>query len=421
MKIVFLTEQQFDIFSNNHPLHTLYQSSMYGKLMEKQGYQAKYYGFVDETNNLVGATLILYKKVFANLKYAYAPRGYLINYDDRNLLQEISNQFKEYLSKKKFIFLKIDPPVINNKRDQNGNIVPSQYSNGLVDYLKSIGYSYFGENKFFGTLKPRWNAILKVTGSAKTLFNNFDRSVKNKIRKAQSRGVEIIQGTHNDIEVFYNFISKKHNRSLQYYKDFAECFQNKFEIYFAKLNTESYLKNIKMIYEEEISKNSKINEEIQNNSSIGKPITEKLTNSKITSDKLLAIYKKELLTASKLFETNPQGIIIAANAIIIEKYGVELLIEGQDTNYNLFYPTFLLKWHVIEKYAKQGAIYFDLNAITGQFSNDNKFYGLNEMKLGFNADVTEYIGEFDLIIRKTLYNIYHNTKTINKTMSKQKK
>ena len=151
----------------------------------------------------------------------------------------------------------------------------------------------------------------------------------------------------------------------------------------------------------------------QNNS-----ITTKLTNSKIHSDKLLAIFKKELIQASELFEKNPKGIIIGACAVIIENNNVEFLIEGFDQDYSLFYPTFLLKWHIIEKYAKLGAIYFDLNAITGYFEDNNKFRGLNEMKLGFNADVTEYIGEFDLVINDSLYNFLRKTKIISKKMKK---
>ena len=73
----------------------------------------------------------------------------------------------------------------------------------------------------------------------------------------------------------------------------------------------------------------------------------KLMNKKIQSDKLLTIYKKELITASNLLEKNPQGIIIAATAIVIQKYSVELLIEGQNPAFSLYYPTFLLKWHII--------------------------------------------------------------------------
>lgn len=417
MKIVKLSNEQFDNFSSNHPLHTYYQTSSYGNLMTNDGFEPHYYGFINDQNILIGASLILIQKLFLGYKYAYAPRGFLIDYDNKDLIIDVTNKMKKFLAKNNIIFLKIDPPVVNNKRDKNGNILRSPYTNDLIPFLTKIGYTYFGDNKFFGTLKPRWNAILKVTGSAETLFENFEPSVKNKIRKAQSRGVEILQGNHNDIEIFYKFVAKKHYRKLTYYKDFANCFKDKFELYFAKLNTEKYLNNIKQIYEEELQKNEEINQDIREAGLKGK-ISNKLTNSKITSDKVLAVYKKELETASGLLTKNPKGIIISACAIIVEKHGVTLVIEGQNSAYKLYYPTFLTKWAIIEKYAKLGAVFFDLNAITGYFGDNNKFNGLNEMKLGFGADVTEYIGEFDLVINKTVYNIHKKTKLGRKALKK---
>lgn len=417
MKIVKLTPEQFDNFSTSHPLHTYYQTSAYGNLMSQDGFEPHYYGFTNDQNILIGASLILIQKLFLGYKYGYAPRGFLIDYDNKDLIIDTTNKMKKFLAKNSIIFLKIDPPVVNNKRDKNGNILRSPYTNDLIPFLSKIGYTYFGDNKFFGTLKPRWNAILKVTGSSQTLFENIEPNIKNKIRKAASRGVEILQGNHGDIEIFYKFIAKKHYRKLNYYKKFAECFGNNFELYFAKLNTEAYLTNIKLIYEQELQKNEEINREIQE-AGLQHKISNKLTNSKITSDKVLAIYKKELETASNLFSKNPQGIIIGASAIIIEKHGVELVIEGQNPTYKLFYPTFLLKWFIIEKYAKLGAVYFDLNAITGYFDSSNKFQGLNEMKLGFGAEVTEYIGEFDLVINKTIYKIHKKTKLGKKAIKK---
>ena len=82
---------------------------------------------------------------------------------------------------------------------------------------------------------------------------------------------------------------------------------------------------------------------------------------------------------------------------------------------------FYNKWFVIEKYSKIGAVYFDLNAITGNFTNDNKFKGLNEMKLGYGADVYEYVGEFDLVINKTIYRLHKKLGLGRKKVRKQKK
>lgn len=415
MKMVFLTPEQFDTFSYNHPLHSFYQTTMYGNLMTKYNYKVEYFGFIDGSNKLVAASLILSQKAFGNHLYGYAPRGFLVDYDNKNLVKEITDLFKNYFDKRKYVFLKIDPIVVNNKRDHDGNIIPSPYSNDLIPYLKSIGYAYFGENRFFGTLKPRWNAVLKITGSTPSLFKNFDNQVRNKIRKAQSRGIEIFQGNTNDIKNFYEFVSKKHYRKLDYYQNFAMCFKDKFEIYFAKLNPQIYLVNVKKLYELELTKNENLNNEVQektNNNSVN----EKLMNTKLYSDKLLSIYKKELEFASELFDKKPNGIVIGATAIVLDKNGIELLIEGQNSEYGLYYPLYLLKWHILDKYAKKGAIYFDLNAITGYFGDNSRYRGLNETKLGFNAEVTEYIGEFDLIIKRKAYEFYCKGKFWNKKM-----
>ena len=150
-------------------------------------------------------------------------------------------------------------------------------------------------------------------------------------------------------------------------------------------------------------------------------ITNKLMNTKITSDKLLDTYKKELIFASDLFAKNPSGIIIGATAIILDKNGVELLIEGQNSDYALYYPNYLTKWYIIEKYAKKGAIYFDLNAITGYFADDSKYKGLNEMKLGYGAEVTEYIGEFDLVIKENAYKLYCKSKLFRNLIKRKTK
>ena len=52
----------------------------------------------------------------------------------------------------------------------------------------------------------------------------------------------------------------------------------------------------------------------------------------------------------------------------------------------------------------------DLNAISGDFTNNNRYRGLNESKLGYNAEAVEYIGEFNLIVNKPMYALYRNTK-----------
>ena len=53
--------------------------------------------------------------------------------------------------------------------------------------------------------------------------------------------------------------------------------------------------------------------------------------------------------------------------------------------------------------------YFNLDGIVGDFENQNEYSGLNESKLGFNATVTEYIGEFDIVLNSFACNLYKKT------------
>ena len=61
---------------------------------------------------------------------------------------------------------------------------------------------------------------------------------------------------------------------------------------------------------------------------------------------------------------------------------------------------------MIQDYNDRGFKYINLNGIVGDFENENEYSGLNEMKLGFNSIITEYIGEFDIILNNFSYNLY---------------
>ena len=63
---------------------------------------------------------------------------------------------------------------------------------------------------------------------------------------------------------------------------------------------------------------------------------------------------------------------------------------------------------MISDYQNEKLKYFNLGAISGNFDKKSKYAGLNESKLGFNSTVTEYIGEYDIILNNFKYGIYKN-------------
>lgn len=406
MKIVNISKQEFDKSSFSHPLHSFYQTSMYGNLMKNYKYKVSYYGFLDEkTNTLLGVTMMLTKNLLLGYKYGYCPRGFLIDYNDEKLIDEITNELKIHFKPRNYIFIKIDPLIIKNKLSKTGDVLPSVYTSNLDIILTNKGYYYYDRK----TLKPRFNGLLKVTGSSETIFKKLDSKTKEKITIAKSSGIEIFKGTNNDIEKFYALIKNKQKNNLKFYQNLSACYQNSFEIYFAKIKPYKYLENVKRLYNIEVQNYETISNDILEKKKLGLSYDEKIKIYKETEEKIEK-YRLCINEAQELINNKVEEKVIATCAIILDKYWIEFLIEQEQKEYSKFNSLYLLKWYIIEKYAKQGAIYFDLNGLKGKFSDDN-FYERNKTNLDFNTDITEYIGEFDLVLNENIYKIY---KKINK-------
>lgn len=406
MKIITLSEEQFNEFSYSHKYSNLYQTTNYAKVMKQEGYDYHLLGFTNNSNDLIGATMILFKKVLLNYKIAYAPFGFLIDYSNNDLMEEITNKLRTLLIKQKFISLKINPNIHCSERDKKGNIITyNPEMNDILEILQKNGYVHSGFNNFFENEKPRWNAILKLTASNENLYKDLSKQTRNKINKAIRYGVETYEGTQENIDILYEFIKKKHKKSLNHYRNILIEFKEDAKVYLAKINTQKYISQSKNAYEKELEINEQYNDALQEKSRIGADITTIITK-KMESDKRLANFQKNLIEATNYFGKYPNGLIIGGLLAIKHKEGMNLIIEGFNQKYRKFNSNYLLKWNIIQELNLNEYRYFNLNGIVGEFKEKNKYSGLNEMKLGYHASAVEYIGEFELVINKVIYNIY---------------
>ena len=418
MAIRELDRKEFDEYAFKHPYRSFYQTSQYGTLMSKHGYSPLYLG-LDEGGEIRASALILVKTQ-AGIKLGYSPRGFLIDFNDYQLVDDFTHNLKEYLARIGIVNLLIDPHVTHLERDKNGKPIASRQKGvNISESLKRIGYQHMGFNLYFENLKPRWNMVLKTEQTPIEVFNSFEKQTRTKIRNSLRKGVEVYKGNKNDLKMFYQMINKKHTRKYDYYLDMYDIFGrfNMFDVYFARINTEVFLKNSKLLYEHELQRNSRLAEALQKNIRKQKDKV-KLVNKKMESDKLLNSYKDDIIFGTKLYRDS-KYIIVASNAII--KYGNEIffLIDGINFKFKNFNANHLLKWKIIEEYRNKGYTKFHLNGITGDFTRKNKYNGLFIFKKGFNAKVTEYIGEYSLVINKAKYGLYKSFKPLTKLSFKK--
>ena len=406
MKVVKLSAAQFDKFASNHRYRNYFQTSMYGNVMAKFGYSIQYLGIVNENNKLIGATLLIYKEIFMKNKMAYAPRGILFNYEDTERLEEAIDVLKRVLAKQSFMLLRIDPYIPLTIRNSEGNIMNvNNKGNNIISSLKQAGFSYKGKTLYFETEKPRWEALITLRRDLNEIFARLDKRVRNKIRKAVNRGIIVRRDPDRSINKLYQFVGKKERKPLAYYKEIKNQFDSDIDVYYARIKTETFLINSRRNYEKEQEYNDKLAERIQDMSLDPKERSTYL-NKKMQSDQLITTYKANLLKATEILKQNPDGLIIAGAMIIKYDDAAFIFTEGMDENYSNLNALYLLKWQLINDYFQRGYKYINLNGITGQFDKRNKYSGLNESKLGFDSTITEYIGEFDIILNNFTYNLY---------------
>lgn len=404
MYIKELTNNEFEMFTKNFPINSLFQTKEYAFVMNHQGYESKFIGLIDN-NKIIAASLIIIEK-HHGYSYAYAPRGFLINYNDENLYNIFNEEMKKFLGEKGIAAVKLSPIIVKNIFDCDKNNYYNNANYGYIyDYIKRLDYHHYGYNNFFEAQRPRFEAVIDLSIGEEKLFNNISKSYRTKIRSAQKNGVYITKGNKDDINILYEQVKNKYPRNLKYLSDMYDVFgkENKADLYIAKLDTKKYLINSQNKYENTYSISQNINYKLSKQQS-----SFKLISNKMQVDNNLENYKLKLVNATKLIKDYPNGIDLATILVIKDKNQVHMIIDGYDTKYRNLNAKHLLLWELIKKYSNEGYKLFNLGGVSNIFIKDNKYSGLNDFKINFGAYFVEYMGDLEVITNNKLYFMHNN-------------
>ena len=288
-----------------------------------------------------------------------------------------------------------------------------------LEFLTSLDYYHLGFNNLFESFKPRYDAIIDLNKPITTLFGNMNKNFKTKVKGADKNGIRIIKGNENDLDYLYDQVKNKYPRDKKYFENVLYFFKkrNMIDYFYAKLDTNAYLINVQKRYQKQIEICNKLNNKLFKN--VGKNNT-KIINNKIFQENKLNELKNELVYATKLLKESPDGVILATMLITKYRDEVHILMDGYNKDFKRFNAKHLLTWKLLEKYSKEKYKRFNLGGMTNPNINNNKYNGLNEFKLSFNARCVEYIGDLELITSPAIYNLYRNSKPIRYILKKDK-
>ena len=410
MEIKLLTNSEFLEFSKKFQPSSIYQTIEYAFTMQQQGYEAMFVGLMDGIY-LKAASLILVNKI-NGFKYGVAPRGFLIDYNDDELVANFTRLIKKFLGKRDIVAVKVNPMIIRKIYNSSGRCIFSNNTYELTyQKLVKLGYFHLGYNNYFEALKPRFEARINLDLNYIQLFGNMDKSTRNKIRKANRDGIKVYHGEKEDLKYLYLQTKDKYPRNLDYFSSLYDYFDKDglIDFYYSKLDTTEYLKYTQNKYTEYLSKSKELSHLLLNNDKS----SNKTISKKIFYDQNVVKYRNQLAEATDYLKKYPNGIVISSALVIKWQDEVYVVMDGYDDNYKKFGAKQLLFWKLIGRYAKLGFKKLNLGGVSNINKPDNKYKGLNEFKMSFHSNIIEYIGDFELITNNPLYFMYKNSFIFN--------
>lgn len=391
MHIKELTIEEFNAYCKNSPLHNYKQSMEYARFMGENHFTYDYIGLVNENGKIEAASLILIKKIAFNMRYGYAPKGFLINYYDTNLIKRFIIELKEFYLKKNVVFIKINPEIVVGEININTLKIEENTNKQLKKDLVKLGFNKLKDNLYFESMEPRFNAYINLKNSKK---NKFSKTNRNKVNNAKRKGLTFIKGTSNEFTDFLKLVDK--NKTL-YYRKLYDIFSktDDIDLFLIKVDFEEFIKKSEKKYEEEENRNNLLNEILHRSHKKSD------LNKKMASDVLLVTLKNEIIKSTENLQKF-NNVIVAGALVIKYENRAHIVLSKYIKDFSYLNANYLL-YNEIINYYKDKLDYLDIGGISGDLSKTNPYAGLNRFKFGFNPNIYEYIGEYDLVLNKMNY------------------
>ena len=400
-----IEKERYEEFVKKHPKSHFLQSYAWGEFAKKEKNLTPHYvGLENDKHQLVAAALLLEKHLPLGYCYLYAPRGYVIDFKDYELLKIFTEEIKKYAKKKKAIFVKIDPDIIYHEEDCNQEVIIEK-DDQAYQSLKKLGYRHLGFTKNFETMQPRYSFRIDLTKPWEEVEKNFSKTTKQRIKKAEDLLVDVKIGTDKDINTFYQLMILTETR-----KDFVthneKYYQSLYKIWNQDNECNLFLGSVDL--DKIIKKQTELKQEITEE--LTKFDHENLSKSEKSKKNELEKRKDKLETDIQKYQQAQKeyGTNITLSAHFIIEYGDKawVLYAG---NHNILTDTYTnyktYEQHIKYYYEKKIKTYDQFGTI-GDLRKENPLLGLHEFKKKFGGNYVEFTGEFDLVLNKPMYFVF---------------
>lgn len=381
-----LSEKEYQEFWENTPNNHFMQSYEWGQACKKNRDQIPcYVGLKNDKDEIVAAALLLKKKTPLNMCYFYAPRGFTMNFEDNKVLTEFTNGLKNYLKEENAIYLKLDPPLMYQEVNTEGEKVENGKNNYVIfNNFLNLGYKHKGFNKLYEGNQPRYTfrTYYNKYNSFDEVEKTFSKSFSKPLKRSYNYDIEIYQS--DEVKTFHELIKLISDKD-----GFNEYSFDYYNNVFEELNKKGYIK----VYNVTI-----------NPSKLIEKFTKELETEKKEERK--AKIQKDIEYFTELSKNHKEEYTCASLICTYSATGAWSLYIGNDEVATYTGTVNRLYYEFMKDAYDNGYEYADLFGVVGDPKTKYKnLAGIFEYKRKIGGDLIEFIGEFDLVNKPFWYNV----------------
>ena len=407
MKFVNLTSEEFEQFTSENFSHYTQSSIHYSNRLKTKG-DVHLVGVKDDQEDVIAACLLTEARSLKFFKYFYTHRGPVMDFNNLVLVRFFFKSLTAYLKKHNCLYVLVDPYVLENLRQPNGEIIESFDNRALIKTMEELGYKHQGYTVGYDTMSQiRWLSVLNLKDKSEDqLLKEMDYQTRRNIKKTYEMGVKVktlpIEETNTFFELF-KMAEEKHGfkfREEPYFVEMQKTYEDHAMLKLAYIDLQDYLDTLQ-------TKHQNLNQQLKD---VEKTLEEN-PNSKKNKTKHTQVKQQFDSNARKIRQTKEkiaeegQVLHLAAALYIYNDHEVYYLSSGSNPKYNAYMGAYRLQWDMIQFAKEHNIDRYNFYGVTGDFSENAEDAGVQKFKEGFNAKIYEYIGDFIKPIKPLFYKV----------------
>ncbi len=400
-----ISPQQHDEFMQQHPKEHFMQCSLWAKVKESSGWTSSTVGLLED-GVLKASSLLLFRTIpVLRSKICYAPRGYVIDFDNQRLVKLFTEGMKEYCRKKNVCYIQIDPDYPYRVYNAKEELIEEHLA--IVDQLSALGYQHQGFNLSFDRTQPRFTFRLKLDRSEEALFANYSKIVRASTNNANRIGIHCQK--ENNVDLFYAIMQdtaeRNHfvERNKDYYETVYRCFsaQGMATCYSATYSGQAHLAAMDRKQEELSEEKKKCRTKLETAPQDTRSFN-RIKQIEIQEEKLAKDRKK----AEAFIQEYPEGLALSSGITINTRHRAWLVYGGNRALLREVGANYAIKQFEIRDDLKKGFEFVDFFGTIGNPTPQSEHIGIHDFKKRFSGDYYEFPGEFHLVLKPAHYAVW---------------